>query len=96
MALLDQHAGEHGLDTSRDLPDPSIGAAAPRNLVADPPSGDEFGQWGRFSTQARPDVTSVRVHDVVIVNGGAGLAEQIATNPRRPCWEVTTRWRLRS
>jgi hypothetical protein len=38
MALLDQHAGEHGLDTSPDVPDPSIGAAAPRNS-SPPPSG---------------------------------------------------------
>jgi hypothetical protein len=38
MALLDQHAAEHGLDTSPDVPDPSIGAAAPGNS-SPPPVG---------------------------------------------------------
>jgi len=38
MALLDQHAAEHGLDTSRDLPDPSIGAPAP-GTGSPPPVG---------------------------------------------------------
>jgi hypothetical protein len=38
MALLDQHAAEHGLDTSPDLPDPSIGAAAPGSS-SPPPTG---------------------------------------------------------
>jgi hypothetical protein len=38
MALLDQHAAEHGLDTSLDVPDPSIGAAAPGSS-SPPPVG---------------------------------------------------------
>lgn len=38
MALLDQHAAEHGLDTSPDIADPTIGAVAPGN-PSSPPVG---------------------------------------------------------
>jgi hypothetical protein len=38
MALLDQHAAEHGLDTSPDVPDPTIGVAAPGSS-SPPPVG---------------------------------------------------------
>jgi hypothetical protein len=38
MALLDQHAAEHGLDTSPDVPDPTIGTPAPGNRSTAPPS----------------------------------------------------------
>jgi hypothetical protein len=38
MGLLDQHAAEHGLDTSPDVPDPTIGASASGNS-SPPPQG---------------------------------------------------------